>query len=410
MSDTREQNTLSLQSFVVRPLPEAVFRCGALADTPKRLRQLGAQRVLVVTDPGVAAAGIAARLVDLLSGAGFEVTLFGGVEANPTLANVATGTSLIGDPSGVAIVAIGGGSSMDCAKAIALDAVNDGSVRDYCIAATADDGGVIDPASAAPTRQPSRALPLIAIPTTSGTASETNGAGVLTDEAAMRKIFVSSPLVRPAVALLDPELTLGLPPYPTATCGMDVLTHAIEAFTSKRANPYSDPIAVQAIRLAGAWLPTAVADGADLEARAQLMLASHLAGVAFATAGLGMCHAMGHPLSAVLHQAHGQTLATMLPHVMRFNLEVRTARVAAIAEALGVAEAGASDDVNAERAIEAVASLADHVGVARSISEMGGTMDHLPDLVAQAVSDVSMLTTPRLPTPDQVRELFLAAW
>jgi len=283
-------------------------------------------------------------------------------------------------------------------------------VRDYCIAASLGESGMIDPATAAPHRQPTTAVPLIAIPTTSGTASETNGAGVLTDEAENRKIFISTPLARPAVSLLDPELTLGLPPYPTATCGMDAITHAVEAFTSNRVTPYSDPIALQAIRLVAGSLPAAVDNGSDLEARAQLLLGSHLAGVAFATAGLGMCHALGHPLSAILHQAHGQTLTTMLPHVMAFNLPVRTGRYAAVAEALGVARGDASVQANAQAAISAVRDLAARVGITRSISEMGGSSDHLPELVSQAMSDVSMLSNPRPATSDDVRALYLAAF
>ncbi|MEM7337200.1 MAG: iron-containing alcohol dehydrogenase [Actinomycetota bacterium] len=410
MVSSLEAASLSDAAFVVRPLPEVVFRAGSLAETPARARQLGGRRVLLVTDPGVVAAGLAEQLSTLLVADGLDVTIFDGVEANPTLTNVVSGSEAAGDSDGLVIVALGGGSSMDCAKAIAMDLVNDGPIREYCIAASLGETGVIDPASAAPQRQPTTAVPLIAIPTTSGTASETNGSGVLTDESENRKIFISNPLTRPVVSLLDPELTLGLPPYPTATCGMDALTHAIEAFTSNRVTPYSDAIALQAIRLVGEWLPAAVDDGTNLEARSQLLLGSHMAGVAFGTAGLGMCHALGHPLSAVLHQAHGQTLTTMLPHVMDFNLPERTSRYAAVAEALGAADASSDDDTNAHAAIAAVGAMAERVGIARSISDMGGSSDHLPELVQQAMSDVTMLANPRPATSDDVRTLYLAAF
>ncbi len=410
MASSLEATSLHDAAFIIRPLPEVVFRSGAIAETPGRARQLGGRRVLVVTDPGVVAAGLAARLSELLATDGLEVTVFDGVEANPTLTNVTSGSEAAGDSDGLVIVALGGGSSMDCAKAIAMDLVNDGPIRDYCIAASLGEDGVIDPTSAAPLHQPTSAVPLIAIPTTSGTASETNGSGVLTDESENRKIFISNPLVRPAVSLLDPELTLGLPPYPTATCGMDALTHATEAFTSNRVTPYSDAIALQAIRLVGQWLPAAVDDGKNLEARAQLLLGSHLAGVAFGIAGLGMCHALGHPLSAVLHQAHGQTLTTMLPHVMGFNMPERSNRYAAVADALGAADPAADDATNAQAAITAVEAMAERVGIARSISEMGGSSDHLPELVQQAMSDVTMLANPRAASSDNVRELYLAAF
>ncbi len=410
MTSSLEATALSDAAFVIRPLPEVVFRAGAIAETPARVRQLGGRRVLVVTDPGVAAAGLSGRLAELLTADGLDVTVFDGVEANPTLNNVTSGSEAAGDSDGLVIVALGGGSSMDCAKAIAMDLVNEGPIRGYCIAASLGETGTIDPASAAPQRQPTGAVPLIAIPTTSGTASETNGSGVLTDESENRKIFISNPLVRPAVSLLDPELTLGLPPYPTATCGMDALTHATEAFTSNRVTPYSDAIALQAIRLVGQWLPTAVDDGANLEARAQLLLGSHLAGVAFGIAGLGMCHALGHPLSAVLNQAHGQTLTTMLPHVIDFNMPERTSRYAAVAEALGAASASDDEATNARAAIGAVQAMAERVGIARSISEMGGSSDHLPELVQQAMSDVTMLANPRPASGDDVRALYLAAF
>ncbi|MEM7093658.1 MAG: iron-containing alcohol dehydrogenase [Actinomycetota bacterium] len=410
MASPLEAAKLSETAFAIRPLPEIVFRAGAVGDTPGRARQMGGRRVLIVTDPGVASAGLADQLQSLLEGDGLSVSVFDGVEANPTLSNVDSGTEAAGDTDGLVIVALGGGSSMDCAKAIAMDAVNEGPIRDYCIAASVGETGTIDPTSAAPREMPTSAVPLIAIPTTSGTASETNGSGVLTDESENRKIFISNPLVRPAVSLLDPELTLGLPAYPTATCGMDALTHAIEAFTSSRVTPYSDAVALQAIRLVGEWLPAAIDDGSNLEARSQLLFGSHLAGIAFGTAGLGMCHALGHPLSAVLHQAHGQTLTTMLPHVMGFNMPERTNRYAAVAEALGAADAAADADANAQAAIGAVEALAERVGIARSISEMGGTSDHLPELVGQAMSDVTMLANPRPATADDVRSLYLAAF
>lgn len=410
MTSSLEATNLAEAAFAIRPLPEVVFRAGAIGDTSGRARQLGGRRVLVVTDPGVVAAGLADRLSELLSADGLDVSVFDGVNANPTLTDVTNGSEAAGTSDGLVIVALGGGSSMDCAKAIAMDLVNDGPIREYCIAASLGENGMIDPSSAAPLRQPTTAVPLIAIPTTSGTASETNGSGVLTDEAENRKVFISNPLVRPAVSLLDPDLTLGLPPYPTATCGMDALTHAIEAFTSNRVTPYSDAIALQSIRLVGQWLPAAVEDGTSLEARAQLLLGSHLAGVAFGIAGLGMCHALGHPLSAVLHQAHGQTLTTMLPHVMGFNMPERINRYAAVADALGVADTTADDSTNAHSAIVAVEAMAERVGIARSISEMGGSSDHLPELVQQAMSDVTMLANPRAASSDDVRRLYLAAF
>jgi alcohol dehydrogenase class IV len=199
----------------------------------------------------------------------------------------------------------------------------------------------------------------------------------------------------PALTFLDPELGLGVPAGVTATCGMDVLTHAIEAFTTSRSNPYSDALALGAIALAARFLPVAFQDGKDLEARSQMLLASHLAGLAFTSSGLGICHAMGHPLSARLGVAHGQTLATLLPHVMRFNLEVCRERYAKVARAM-----------EADDAIAAVERLRALVGTDRGARELGVTQELIPTLVEDAFADVLMFATPRMPQPADVTALY----
>jgi alcohol dehydrogenase class IV len=215
-------------------------------------------------------------------------------------------------------------------------------------------------------------------------------------------LFIN-PLLRPRTILLDPTLTVGMPAKGTAACGMDVLTHAIEAHTSVKSNPYGDALALHAIRLVAKYLPIAVKNGADLEARANMQIASHLAGRAFSSGPqLGLVHALGHPVSGQLHQAHGQTLATMLPHVMRFNRDVVAERYANVGEALGT-------EVDPDAAIAAVEKLSSTVGTNRKLSELGATSDNIGSLTQDALRDLTILTTPRYPSRGEVHELYAKA-
>lgn len=401
---------------------------GQIESVGKHVKKLGCSRAFVVSDPGLKAAGVLDRVTSLLEAASIEVVVFPEVPANPTFDCVAAGIAkLAGRFENTAVLSLGGGSSMDAAKAMAVIGPQCGSVdntkvdawtADLCKAIgdytfypqLSDDGESMDVTTMRPKRvgeQPP--LPIIAVPTTSGTASETNGAAVLTDAKAQRKVIFSDDRAAARLAILDPALTLGLPAYPTATCGMDVLTHALEALTSARRNPYSGAIAMGAIQTVAQWLPVLMNDLSNSEARLRMMTASHMAGVAFGIAGLGICHAMGHPLSAVLHQAHGQTLATLLPHVMRFNMEECVEEYAAVARAFGVADAKLSALENAEAAVAAVAALSIRVGTARSIRAMGGNDSNISELCDQAMLDICMLTTPRMASRDDIATIYRQA-
>ncbi len=204
-------------------------------------------------------------------------------------------------------------------------------------------------------------------------------------------------------------MTLGLPPYPTATCGFDVLTHAIEAYTSRVANPYADGVAIQAIRMAWHHLPQAYDDGSNLEARSQMLLASAMAAIAFNVAGLGACHGTGHPIGARFHAAHGQCLATMLPHVMRFNCESRQRKYAEIAEAIGVAQPGSSEAENARACIDAIHLLIERLGLDKSLGDLGASQDDVGKLVEDALKDITMRTNARKVTAEDATALFEAA-
>lgn len=384
---------LANQTFQIRPLPTLVFGVDASLDLASHVKALGRSSALIVTDKGLMASGAATALLEKLAADGVQVEVFDGVAANPTDENVEAGALRLRALGDAVVVALGGGSSMDCGKAIALLATNGDKVTDLQTRGRKAPG-----------------VPVIAVATTAGTGSETNSACVITNTALGRKTYVMHPSIVPVVSVLDPKLTLGLPKYPTATCGFDVLTHAIEAFTSARTTPYSDAVALGAIELVAKYVRTAVENGSDLEARSQMLMASSMAAIAFNVSGLGAAHGTGHALSARLNAAHGQTLATMLPHVMAYNLEVCAAKYAQVAQAMGVAKPVASVEDQARAAIEAVVALREDIGITRSIRDLGGTDELLPLLVGDAMADGVNLSNARPVDAQAIEALYRAAW
>jgi alcohol dehydrogenase class IV len=395
--------------FNLSALSETVSGPGVAASLPQYVLARG-KKAFVVTDQGVRGAGIVAPIVEALEKAGVTTHVFDGVSPNPTDVNVAAGVAALNKfgTDGTVVVFVGGGSVMDCGKYIALAAPNGIDNLNLAFAPNLDATDHIDFATLAPKAQASKpGLATIAIPTTSGTASETNGGGLITDTTTNpkvhRKLTFSNPTVAPVAILLDPTLTVGMPARGTAACGMDVLTHSIECYTSASSNPYADALALHAIRLTGEWLPKAVADGSDLEARAQMQIASHLAGRAFSSGPLlGLVHATGHPISGQLHQAHGQTLATMLPHVMRYNRDVVAERYANVGDALG-------SERDPDAGIAAVEKLSATVGTNKKLSELGASSDNINDLTQDALRDLIILNTPKYPTRADVHELYARA-
>ncbi len=391
-----------MDSFTLEPMGTTHVGAGSIAGLAQHVRARG-RRAFVVSDAGVRAAGVLDSVADALTSESLEWTSFVDVDPNPSDVNVAAGVAAMREfgTEDVAMVLVGGGSVMDCGKYLAMAAPS--RIDDLALAFSPelDAADKIDFTTLAPAARVSApCVPTIAVPTTSGTASETNGGGLITRSEDHRKLTFSHPDVAPRAVVLDPLLTVGLPPGATAACGMDVLTHAIEAFTSKKSNAYADGLALHAIRLAGQWLPRAVAEGSDVEARASMQIASHLAGRAFSSGPLlGLVHATGHPVSGTYGVAHGQTLATMLPHVMRFNREVVTDRYAEVGVALGTAR-------DAQAAIEAVEKLSATVGTDRRLSDLGATPADVDALTTDALRDLIILNTPRYPSREDVRRLY----
>ncbi|HYM84095.1 MAG TPA: iron-containing alcohol dehydrogenase, partial [Candidatus Dormibacteraeota bacterium] len=292
------------------------FGLGAIADLPALVAEAGGSRAFIVTDPGVVASGVAARVVDVLRAGGIEPGLFDGVEPNPGTSTIDRGSAALvaHGLDGTVVVAVGGGSAMDTAKAVSLHASN----RPTGLW----DLGYDDPALTA-------GRPIVAVPTTAGTGAETNSFGVITDEAAGRKSYIGHPSLLPVATILDPELTVGLPAGPTAATGIDAMTHSLESLLSRNPNPFAEALALQVIRTVAAYLPRAVEDGRDLEARSQLLFASHLAGVGQASGtGVGLVHAIGHALGTRGHLPHGTALAAVLPEVLEYDIPVRSRELA----------------------------------------------------------------------------------
>ena len=379
---------LSNENFTVRPLPTIVFSRGAAKDLNNHIQALGKNAALIVTDKNLAASGVLDPILEALRAANLSVEVFDGVEPNPTDLNVEAGAAKLKELGDAVVVPIGGGSSMDCGKSIALLASNPGTVEEM-------QGAVPTPAAA----------PVIAVPTTAGTGSETNSACVITNTRLGRKTYVVHPSITPAFSVLDPDLTVGLPTYPTATCGFDVLTHAVEAFVSVGANAYSDAIAVEAIGKVAGNLRKVVADGQDIEARSQMLLGSAMAAQAFNVTGLGSAHGTGHAISARLNAAHGQTLATMLPHVMEYNMSVREEKYAEVARILAP-----SGPATGAGAIDAVVQLRSDIGIDRSITDLGGEGELLSVLLEDAMADPVNMTNPRPVDQAGFETMYNAAW
>jgi alcohol dehydrogenase class IV len=308
-----------------------IFGQSVHAALPTELASLGSNRVLLVSDPGLDQLGLVADLSATLEAANLVVIPFTQVTSNPTTDEVGAGLAIARAEKIDALVALGGGSPIDVAKGIAMLLANGGTYADYQW-----DGQSIT----------QRSAPLIAVPTTAGTGSEVSKVAVIADSANSFKKGVLSPLMFPHVAIADPELTIGLPPHLTAATGMDAFIHALEAYVGLRANPFTDQFALAAMRAAYEFLPRAVADGTDIEARSQMMLAALWGGIAMDHGGLGLVHSLSGPLSGYGHLHHGLSNALILPYGLRFNApDIAPERLGTIKYIFGLTENQNADDL-----------------------------------------------------------------
>ena len=347
---------------------------GSTAEIIKELNAINAKKVLLITDPGLVQAGIAQQVVEMLKQAAVEVEIFDAVEPDPSIQVATKAAEMAKNVKANVLIALGGGSAIDTAKSAALLVTNGGYLKDY-----AGVNKVVKPI-----------LPLIAVPTTAGTGSEVTIFAVMSDPDKQEKFTISSALIAPAVAVLDPLLTLKLPPSVTAFTGMDALTHAIEAFTSSIAQPPTDALALSAIKLVLKHLPVAVGRGDNIKARDGMLQASLLAGIAFNNAFLGLAHAIASPLGGHFHVPHGLANAVMLPYVMEYNLPTAVRRYAEIGRALGLQAVGDTPRAVAEKTVAAITQLARDINIPEKLSNIGAKEELLPLVARDALKSIQL--------------------
>ncbi|MCM3760305.1 iron-containing alcohol dehydrogenase [Alkalihalobacillus oceani] len=357
---------------------------GYARKTGEILKPLVSKKVLLVTDQGVRAAGLLENIEKSLNDSQLAYDIFDEVEPNPSAEVVQKGVAFLNEHNCDVVLAIGGGSSIDTAKAIAAMATNEGDILDY------EGVGVL----------PKPTLPLIAVPTTAGTGSEVTASTIVTNKETLFKTAIISPYLFPKIAILDAELTKHCPQGITAATGMDALTHAIESYTSKTANPISQALAIHAVKLIGQYIQKAYFVGTDMESREKMLVASMIAGYAFSQSRLGNVHAISHSFGGVFNIPHGIANATLLPFVMKYNLPACPAEMKDIAVALGKDVTGLSDIDAGQLALEAVIELNHSLGIPDNIKDLGVTLDRLDQLVKDSMRSGNVLINPRL-TRDQ---------
>ncbi len=379
------------QLHIFRTTPRIVMGPGAVNGLGGEVRKLGSARAMIVTDQGIVNAGLLAPVAASLKKERIKYSVFSEVAPDPRHQTVEACLTAMRDFNPTAVIGIGGGSPIDIAKTAAVMFKNQGAIMDYC---------GID-------LVPRPGLPSIMVPTTAGTGSEATPIAILSDDDEKLKKGVVSPYLFPKTALLDPLLTLGLPPAITAATGMDALIHAIESYTSVNATGMTDMLAARAIELIGENLRTAYAHGKNIDARAAMLEGSLLAGIAFANAGVTAVHAFAYPIGAQFHIPHGVANTLMLAEVMRFNLVGNVQKFADIALLLGEPVEDLSDREAAEAAVDAIEVLAEDLQAPSTLGEFGITEDHIDDL-AEGVMKVTRLlaNNPRLLTKKDAVEIY----
>jgi len=367
------------------------YGVGVTSKLGEELRLLKAQKVAIITDPGIIKAGLLDKITSILKEEKLLYNVFDGVDPNPKDRNVERGAQVVRSFGADAMVAIGGGSVIDCAKAIGVLVSHDGKrIKDF----------------EGKTAVKKQILPFIAIPTTAGTGSEVTFSAVITDTENNYKMTVRSPFMAAKVALLDPKLTVTVPPHITASTGMDALTHAIEAYTVKVSEPVSDALALYAIELISNNLVNAVKNGEDIEARACMLVGSLLAGMAFSHSDVGSVHCMAEALGGVYDAPHGMCNAVLLPYVMEYNAEFCLEKYARIAQAMG--EIFDTIEEGAMKAVERVKELAVDVGLP-SFKSLGVKEEDLEKLADMAAKNISTESNPREMTKEDYLTLFRRA-
>lgn len=377
-------------------LPEVLLiGLGSVEKLGEEASKLGSNKALIITDKGILKAGLANRVKDILNKSQIEVEVYTDVEPEPSMESLTPCLTLVKQNNFDVLVGLGGGSSIDTTKAVSILATNGGNISDYF-----GIGKIGKPG-----------LPTIMIPTTAGTGAEITQNAIFTDRENQLKKGVVSPYLLPKVAIIDAELTIGLPPSITAATGMDALTHAIESYTALKATPHTDIYALEAIKLIAVSLRKAVWCGSDIDAREKMALGSCLAGVSLANAGVGAVHAMAYPLGGQFHVPHGVANALLLPYVLEYNVVADVHKFAKVAEAMGEDISGLSVRKAAERATESVRQLSIDVGIPQNMRQVGVTQESIDGMSkAAAANDRLMGNNIRKLSEQDVKQIYLNAF
>lgn len=350
------------------------------------------RKVLLVTDKDLVKFGVAVKVMELLEKGGIGYELFCDIKQNPTVRNVNDALAAFEKAGADVIVALGGGSAIDTAKAVGI------------ISANPDFRDVVSLEGVAPTTK--KSTPVIALPTTAGTAAEVTINYVITDENNVKKMVCVDPKDIPVVAIVDAELMASMPKGLTAATGMDALTHAIEGYITKGAWTLTDMFELKAIELIAKYLPAAVENGGDMDARNGMAVAQYIAGMGFSNVGLGLVHGMAHPLGAYYDIPHGVANAMLLPVVMQYNMESSIGKYADIAAALGVDTEGMDEKQKAQAAVDAVKALAVRVGIPEKLSALGVKEEGIPALAKSALADVCTPGNPKETCIEDIEALY----
>lgn len=379
-----------VQRFILNEV--SYFGPGAREVLTQEISRLGYKKAFVATDKDLIKFGVAEKVLKVLDAAGVPYEVFSDIKPNPTVANVKAGVAAFAASGADFILAIGGGSSMDTAKAVGI------------ITNNPDFADVVSLEGVADTKQ--KSVPIIALPTTAGTAAEVTINYVITDEENQKKMVCVDPNDIPVMAIVDAELMYTLPKSLTAATGLDALTHAIEGLITKGAWEMSDMFELKAIEMIARHLETAVNEPENAEARNGMAVAQYIAGMAFSNVGLGVVHGMAHPLGAIFDIPHGVANALLLPTVMEYNMPAALDKYVQIAKAMDVYVAGMSREEAAQAAVDAVKALSVRVGIPQHLSEIGIKAEDLERLAEAAAADVCTPGNPREVNKEIILDLY----
>lgn len=383
-------------TFMFRP-PTIIFGPGTVKRVGQRAKEYGARRVGVVADANVVKAGHLSRVLDSLSAVDIEADVFDRVEGEPTVDTVQAGVDHFRSRRPDVLIGLGGGSAIDANKAINRVLADGGEPADYIYGRR---------------QAVSPGVPYISIPTTAGTAAEVSMGAVIGDQAGQVKENFAMPPWVVATAICDPELTLTVPPFVTAYCGMDALGHAIDSYMNINFNPICDAIDLQVMQLVAQWLPVAVAKGSDLTARSNVMFAASSAGLGFSQRGTALTHGISHPLGVYGRLPHGLTISLLLPFVMEYNLDACAPKLADVAAAMGQRTEGLTLREAALKAVEAVRTLSRAVGLPQRLRDAGVAEADLPTIAQDTATRRrnNILINPRDATAEQIERLLRDAY